>query len=181
MTDRSSPSRRAEPDEYGHLAPLFADMGALDADDPRHAEIRDRLITGYLPLARYLAERYAATGVADEDLPQIASIALIHAIDGFDPGRGADFLSFAIPTISGEVRRHFRDTTWPARAPRPAREPGSALGQARAALARRLGRLPTDAELAWHLDIAACDDEADARHGTAALEEPAFDTRQVRG
>ncbi|MCD0444651.1 hypothetical protein LO763_13565 [Glycomyces sp. A-F 0318] len=171
MTDPTPPS--GGPDEYGHLAPLFAEMSGLDVDEPRRSEIRDRLIVGYLPLVGHLARRYAVTGFADEDLLRIASVGLIHAIDRFDPAQGADFLSFAIPTISAEVRRRFRDTTWPARTRRPLRTPRPALGQVRAALARRLGRLPTDEELADHFgagsDAAAGDGPAQR---AVALDEP---------
>ena len=78
---------------------------------------RETLVERYLPLARHLARRYPAGG-EQEDLTQVASLALLRAIDRFDPTRGIAFSSFAVPTILGELKRHFRDHGWSVRAPR---------------------------------------------------------------
>ncbi|THV42040.1 SigB/SigF/SigG family RNA polymerase sigma factor [Glycomyces buryatensis] len=153
MIDTSAHSRRSEPDEYAHLRPLLEDLAQLEPYDPKRSVIRDRLVTGYLPLAQHIAQRFSGKGIAKEDLVQVASVGLIHAIDRFDPRNGAAFLSFAVPTVMGEVKRHFRDSAWPMRVPRRLQELRLSLNQASAELAHRRSRPPTDAELAEYLDI----------------------------
>lgn len=144
---------RSNSDEYGHLAPLFEELQRLDSDDPRRTRLRDRLVTGYLPLAQHIAQRYSGKGIAKDDLIQVASIGLIHAVDRFDPDRGADFLSYAVPTVMGEVRRHFRDTSWPMRVPRRLQELRASINQADAELSQHLDRPATGAEVADRLGI----------------------------
>lgn len=144
---------RSNANEYSHLAPLFEELQGLDSDDPRRTPLRDRLVTGYLPLAQHIAQRYSGKGIAKDDLVQVASIGLIHAVDRFDPGRGADFLSFAVPTVMGEVRRHFRDTSWPMRVPRRLQELRASINQANAELSQHLDGIATSAEIADHLGI----------------------------
>src|SRR5690606_30772679 len=122
MTVKQTESKRSRSNEYAHLAPLFDELVGLERGDPRHAEVRECLVTGYLPLAEHIAQRFSGKGIAKEDLVQVASVGLIHAVDRFDPGQGADFLSYAVPTVMGEVRRHFRDTSWPMRVPRRLQE-----------------------------------------------------------
>ncbi|RZQ62002.1 SigB/SigF/SigG family RNA polymerase sigma factor [Amycolatopsis suaedae] len=140
-------------DDYAHLAPLFTELAELDENDPRRATLRDELVTGHLPLAEHIAQRFSGRGVAKEDLVQVARVGLINAVDRFDPARGFDFLSFAVPTVMGEVRRHFRDTGWVIRVPRRLKELHLTLGAASTELSQRLGRAPTPSELAAHLDI----------------------------
>ena len=106
----------------------------------------------YLPLARSLAHRYRHTGEPMDDLEQVACIGLLKAIDRFDPDRGVAFSSFAVPTILGELRRHFRDRTWALRVPRALQELSLRLETARDALTPALGRQPTIAELSERLD-----------------------------
>ncbi|MCH7231912.1 SigB/SigF/SigG family RNA polymerase sigma factor [Glycomyces sp. L485] len=153
MADKHSHEGRFSSNEYGHLAPLFEELEQLEEGDPRHWEVRDRLVTGYLPLAEHIAQRFSGKGIAKEDLIQVASVGLIHAVDRFDPHQGADFLSYAVPTVMGEVRRHFRDTSWPMRVPRRLQELRLSINQANSELAQRLGRPATHAELAEHLGI----------------------------
>src|SRR5690606_11752016 len=90
----------------------LARIATLDPDDPRRAEVRDRVISLCLPMARKQAARYGHTGEPMEDLMQVATVGLIRAVDRFDGGRGVPFRHFAIPTISGELKRHFRDRCW---------------------------------------------------------------------
>ena len=113
---------------------------------------RERAFQRYLPLARSLAGRYRHSEEPIEDLEQVASIGLLKAIDRFDPGREAAFSSFAVPTILGELRRHFRDTTWALRVPRRLQELTQQIEHARGELTNLLGRQPTIAELSDRLD-----------------------------
>jgi len=108
---------------------------------------RDELVARYMPLAQHLARRYA-TRSEDEDVLQVAAIGLIKAIDRFDPHRGIAFSSFAVPTILGEIKRHFRDLGWSVRVPRPLQELGVRVQRATEDLTARLGRSPTVDELA---------------------------------
>ncbi|WP_370948924.1 SigB/SigF/SigG family RNA polymerase sigma factor [Amycolatopsis sp. cg5] len=140
-------------DEYAHCVPLLAELGALDPDDPRRDSIRHRLVTEFLPVAEHIAYRFTGRGEPREDLLQVARIGLINAVDRFQPDRGSDFLSFAVPTIMGEVRRHFRDTGWAVRVPRRLKELHLSLSQGSSALSQRLGRAPTPTELAEHLGL----------------------------
>ncbi|THV28334.1 RNA polymerase sigma factor SigF [Glycomyces paridis] len=178
MADTRTTSERRHTNEYAHLAPLFEEMARLDGDDPRRADLRDRLVTGHLPLAEHIAQRFSGKGIAKDDLVQVASVGLIHAVDRFDPGHGAEFLSYAVPTVMGEVRRHFRDTSWPMRVPRRLQELRIALNQAGGELSQRLGRPPTDAELAEHLGITETEvhegNEARQAYRALSLDEPSF-------
>lgn len=150
-TEVAAPPRRAT--GYEHLVPLFREMAALAPDDPRRAEIRTRLVTGYLPVAQHIARKHGYRGEVVEDLEQVATLGLIQAIDRFEPDRGPDFLSFAVPTINGEVLRHFRDRAWVIRVPRRLRELQASIYQAVADLSQRLGRAPRPSEIAERLGI----------------------------
>jgi RNA polymerase sigma-B factor len=141
------------PDEYAHCEPLFEELGELDPDDPRRDAVRSKLVTELLPLAEHIATRFSGRGEPREDLVQVARIGLINAVDRFDPARGHDFLSFAVPTIMGEVRRHFRDNSWSVKVPRRLKELHLRLGTATADLSQRLGRAPTATELAAELEM----------------------------
>lgn len=114
----------------------------------RDPAVRERLIELHLPLVRALARRYAHCGERHEDLVQVGSIGLIEAIDRFDPERGSDFASFAIPTITGEIKNHLRDRTTTVRIPRRLAELNMSLRPRRERLATRLARPPTVTELA---------------------------------
>ena len=138
---------------YEHLAPLFLELTELPADHPRRAGLRDDLVAGHLPVARNIARRFANRGEPQDDLEQVATLGLIQAVDRFQPERGTDFLSFAVPTITGEVRRHFRDHAWSMRVPRRLKDLHVALGTAISELSQRIGRAPTASELARHLDM----------------------------
>ena len=114
---------------------------------------RDEAVRRYLPLARSLARRYQYTGEPLDDLEQVACIGLLRAIDRFDPARGTAFSSFAVPTILGELKRYFRDRTWALRVPRQLQELSGRIERARDELTVSIGRQPTVAELAEHLDV----------------------------
>jgi RNA polymerase sigma-B factor len=123
------------------------------SDDRRLRKLGDRraraeLATRYLPLARALALRYRHSGEPLDDLVQVASLGLVKAIERWDPDRGTAFGTFAIPTILGELRRHFRDCTWIVKPPRATQELSLLVNRARDSLWRDLGREPTVSEVA---------------------------------
>jgi RNA polymerase sigma-B factor len=125
----------------------------IDGGDRR---ARAALIERFLPLARSLAGRYHRGGEPLEDLVQVASVALVKAIDRFDPGRDCAFTSFAVPTISGELKRHFRDHSWTVRPPRDIQELALRVDTARIQLCQQLDRPPTTSELGTAIGV---DDE----------------------
>lgn len=137
---------------YEHLAPLFVRLAETD-DPAERSMLRDELVTGYLALAHNIGRRFSNRGQPVEDLVQVATVGLINAVDRFEPGRGPDFMSFAIPTIMGEVRRYFRDHSWAVRVPRRLKELHLSLTAATAELFQQLGRSPSPSELAAHLGI----------------------------
>ncbi len=109
---------------------------------------RAEVVARMLPLARALARRYANRGEPLDDLEQVASVGLLKAIDRFDCSRDVKFTTFAVPTIAGELKRHFRDRGWMLRVPRDVQELNVRLGRARDHVTRELGRTPTLSELA---------------------------------
>jgi RNA polymerase sigma-B factor len=119
-------------------------------------EARDRALVELMPLVRALAARYAGRGEPLEDLVQVGSIGLIKALDRFDVDRGVEFASYAVPTIVGEIRRHFRDKAWAMHVPRRLKELSLQLSRVLDQLTSELGRSPTIAELA---QAAGVDDE----------------------
>ncbi|WP_229070207.1 RNA polymerase sigma factor SigF [Actinoplanes sp. DH11] len=132
---------------------LITAMAALPAGHPSRPGLRDRAIEAWMPLARHLAQRYAGRGEPFDDLQQVAVMGLIKAVDRFDADRGVEFAGFAIPTIVGELKRHFRDRTWSIRVPRRLQELRLAITGANNDLAHTLGRSPTVADIATHLGV----------------------------
>src|SRR5262249_44814103 len=104
---------------------------------------RELLVRRFLPLARTLARRYASPSAPYEDLAQVASMALLKAIDRFDPERGTSFRAYATPTILGEMKRYFRDSVWTVHVTRAAKERALAVDRATELLSTRLGHSPT--------------------------------------
>jgi RNA polymerase sigma-B factor len=143
----------SEPEPRNDGAQLLAALAALPAGHPSRPALRERTINAFAPLARHLAHRYHGRGEPLDDLIQTAMIGLIKAVDRFDPERGVDFAGFAIPTIIGEIKRHFRDRTWGVRVPRRLQELRLAISEANATLSHSLGRSPNVADVAAHLNI----------------------------
>jgi len=119
----------------------------------RDPALRDTLVERYLPLARQLARHYQRPDESMDDLVQVASLGLVKAIDRFDPSRGVAFSSYAVPTILGEIKRHFRDRTWSVRVPRDLQEMALRVERAVGELTRELHRQPSVHELAKHVGI----------------------------
>jgi RNA polymerase sigma-B factor len=119
----------------------------------RTPELRDELVRRFMPLARSLAMRYRRRSESVDDLVGVANLGLVKAIDGYDPGRGRLFTAYAVPTILGELRRHFRDHVWNLHLPRSLQERTMAVDGAVTKLTERHGRFPTIAEIAEKLEI----------------------------
>jgi RNA polymerase sigma-B factor len=144
-----------------------------------NAAARDELVLRYRPLAEYLARRFHGRGESIEDLSQVAFVGLIKAIDRFDTGREVKFSTFASVTIVGELKRHFRDTTWALRVPRGLQELGLQVSRVMAELSQTLGRSPTVSEIATRAGLS---DEAvleameiSNAYSTVSLDAPADD------
>lgn len=115
--------------------------------------LRERLILSQRNLVTYLARRFLDRGELSEDVMQIGMVGLINALDAFDPSRGLKFSTFAIPTISGEIRRYFRDKMWGMRVPRRMQELYVVIQNRAEELTQKLDRSPTYAEIAFSLQI----------------------------
>lgn len=138
---------------YEHLTPLFWQLADPATPEDSKRRIRDTLVTGHLPLATHIAQRFARRGQPVEDLEQVARVGLINAVDRFDPAQGHRFLSFAVPTITGEIRRYFRDATWSVRVPRFLQERSLAITKAAGELSQELNGAPRPAQIADRLGI----------------------------
>ena len=121
------------------------------AQSPGDPTLRAALVDRYLPLARQLARRYQRPEEPMDDLVQVASLGLVKAIDRFDATRDVAFSSYAVPTILGEIKRHFRDRTWSVRVPRDLQELALKAERAVGELTKSMHRQPTVPELASHL------------------------------
>jgi RNA polymerase sigma-B factor len=140
-------------DEYQHLQPLLDLYTTMSPDDPNRLDLRDRLVAGYLPVARHIARRFAHRGEPLEDLEQVASLGLFNALERYEPERGDSFLGYAVPTITGEVRRHFRDRAWSMRVPRRLKDLHVAVNRSAVELSQQLNRAPRPSDIATRLRI----------------------------
>jgi RNA polymerase sigma-B factor len=145
----------------------------LDSREPVDREV---LVERFLPLARQLARRYERHGEPYDDLFQVACLGLLNAIERFDLDRGVAFSSYAVPTILGEIKRHFRDRTWSVRVPRDVQELALKVDRTVAELTLRLCREPTLGEIVAAVGATEEDvleaREAFGAHRAASLDEP---------
>ena len=132
-------------------ARLFDRVSQATSEERRALE--DDIVELNMAVASDCARRYRGRGVATDDLEQVAYLGLVKAVQGFDPDRGHDFLSFAVPTIRGELRRHFRDHGWSLRPPRSIQELQTRILAAEGELIQELGRSPRPSDLARHLEV----------------------------
>jgi RNA polymerase sigma-B factor len=137
----------------GRAEALLGELESLTQEDPRREEIRAELVRMHIPIARGIARRYAQYDEPMEDVQQAAMLGLVKAINRYDPARGERFLAYAAPTMTGEVKRHFRDRTWLLRMPRPLQELRLAMREARRDFFRDHNRPPTVSEIAGILKI----------------------------
>lgn len=159
----------ADPDYGKHL---FAEF--VRTRDP---SLRDEIVQKNMGLAVHLARRFENRGVPRDDLIQVASLALVNAVDRYDPARGLEFSTFATPTILGELKRHFRDRGWAMRVPRRLKELHIVVGQTVEQLTQQLDRAPTIPEIA---DRAGISDEevisaleVSSAYRTVSIDQPA--------
>ncbi|HUH69903.1 MAG TPA: RNA polymerase sigma factor SigF [Mycobacterium sp.] len=164
MTERTAGDSVSRPNEYADVPEMFRELAAFAADSPEFQRHRDKIVERCLPLADHIARRFEGRGEPRDDLVQVARVGLVNAVVRFDVEAGSDFVSFAVPTIMGEVRRHFRDNSWSVKVPRRLKELHLRIGAATADLSQRLGRAPTATELAAELGM----DRAEVVEGLVA-------------
>jgi RNA polymerase sigma-B factor len=146
----------------------------------RSPTVREELVDRFMPLARRLAARYAGGAEPFDDLVQVASVGLVKAIDRFDPERGTAFSTFAVPTILGELKRHFRDRGWSVHVPRDVQERILKVERAMAELPAKLGHSPTVHEIAER--IQATDEEVlEAMHASQGHHAVSLDATSTLG
>lgn len=133
------------------LEQILVDLEKHRRDDPDRQRLRAEAVVHTLPLADGLAHRYTGRGIDREDLEQVARVALLDAVDRYRPGRGHGFVAFAVPTITGVIKRHFRDCGWVVRPPRRVQERRAEVARAEAELRQSLGAEPSGQELADEL------------------------------
>ncbi|MEU1184620.1 SigB/SigF/SigG family RNA polymerase sigma factor [Streptomyces sp. NPDC005820] len=162
---RSTARSRRTHDDAPDTARMFVRLTTLE-EGPERDAVRDEIVTAWLPMAHRIAGRFRDRGEAVEDLRQVAALGLVKAVDRFDPERGA-FESYAVPTITGEIKRHFRDRMWALRVPRRVQELRNKVRIARRELTQNPGSPePSVADLAARTGLT--EDEVGA--GLEALE-----------
>jgi RNA polymerase sigma-B factor len=169
-SEEGSPARRHAEDE--RLLRRYHSDGDLRA--------REEVIARFLPLARRLASRYLHGGEPYEDLVQVASVGLVKAVDRYDPSRGNRFVSYAIPTMLGELKRHFRDKGWSIRVPRGTQELVVKVSEAMGVLPAKLGRPPRPRDIAEAIG-ASIEDVLEAMEVATAYEALSLDAPRPGG
>jgi RNA polymerase sigma-B factor len=132
---------------------MFRRLKSLEEGSVAFRRHREAIVERSLPIADHIARRFRNRGESFDDLVQVARVGLVKAVDRFDVETGSDFLSFAVPTMMGEVRRHFRDYGWAVKVPRRLKDLQRQLVQARGELSQRLDRAPTATEIADQLGV----------------------------
>ncbi|MET9886641.1 SigB/SigF/SigG family RNA polymerase sigma factor [Streptomyces sp. NPDC006430] len=153
---------------------LFHRLRSLEEGSAEYSYVRNTLVELNLSLVKYAARRFRGRSEPMEDIVQVGTIGLIKAINRFDPERGVGFTTFAIPTIVGEVKRFFRDTSWAVKVPRRLQELRLDAAKAHDALEQDLGREPTDAELAGQLQV-TCEELAEGQRAAHAYSARSLD------
>jgi RNA polymerase sigma-B factor len=151
------------------------DRAAQECDPVERKRLQDEVVVLHMGLARAIAARYRGRGIAEDDLTQAAAMALLKAARAFDPTRGVEFLSYAVVTMKGEVRRQFRDYGWMVRPPRPIQKLQADVSRADAELTHQLGRSPKVAEVAAYLGVAE-DDVLEALSADGCFTPTSLDT-----
>ncbi|MFI9150044.1 RNA polymerase sigma factor SigF [Streptomyces sp. NPDC053367] len=159
-------TRQHPHDDAPDTAEAFDRLRQLPAGPEREA-LRDELVRAWLPMAERIAVRFRGRGEALEDLYQVAALGLVKAVDHYDPARGHAFEAYAVPTVTGELKRHFRDHMWTLHVPRRVQDLRNRVRRATKELSQTTpGRPPTVAEIAAYADLT----ESEVRTGMEALE-----------
>jgi RNA polymerase sigma-B factor len=162
----SSRARRHPHDDAPDTTEAFEHLVALP-DGPERRALRDALVEAWLPMAERIAVGFRGRGEALEDLYQVAALGLVKAVDHYDPARGTAFESYAVPTVTGEIKRHFRDHLWTLHVPRRVQDLRNRVRRAAKELSQTTpGRAPTVADIARHAHLT----EDEVRTGMEALE-----------
>nr|WP_308129787.1 SigB/SigF/SigG family RNA polymerase sigma factor [Kitasatospora aureofaciens] len=132
---------------------LFERLAGLARETHAYSYVRGTIIELNMPLVRFIAARFRHRAEDMDDILQVGTIGLIKAVDGYDPRRGVEFVTYAIPTIAGEIKRFFRDTSWPVRVPRSMQELYLTVARGSDRLEQELGRLPQPEEIAKDLHL----------------------------
>jgi len=177
-TPASTVHRPLDLDPLLAVTPTLARLATMSDSDPEREKIRSDIICRCTPAARREAARYSRTGEPMDDLVQVAVLGLILAVDRFDPVRGIPFKHFALPTITGELKRYFRDKGWSVRVNRRIQELCQEVRKAEPELTQQLGRTATVSDLAEHLRLPERDillaREGEAVHFARSLNRPVF-------
>ncbi len=156
---------------------LLAELRCLEEGSAAADRLRERVVDHYRSLLHSIARRYGGRGEEFEDLRQTAYLGLLKAMRRFDPDRGRPFISYLIPTVTGEIKRHFRDHTWAVHTPRTAQSRRPLLRQTKQELEQRLCRQPSKQEIARSMGLTVEDVEevllASEAYNTLSLNEPA--------
>jgi RNA polymerase sigma-B factor len=153
MSRGFNPSQQSYEDRDQQSDRLFHQLRSC-ADVHARSRVLESIVRLYLPLCTTMAQRYGGRGIEHDDLVQVARLGLVKAIGRYVPGRGRSFAAYAVPTMSGELKRHFRDRGWMVRPPRRVQELRQDLGAHRADLAQQLRRSASDHEIAEALGLA---------------------------
>ncbi|MET7291862.1 RNA polymerase sigma factor SigF [Streptomyces griseoloalbus] len=168
----ASPAKRRGADTRALTQLLFGQLKELEPGTPEHARVRAALIEANLPLVRYAAARFRSRNEPMEDVVQVGTIGLINAIDRFDPDRGVQFPTFAMPTVVGEIKRYFRDNVRTVHVPRRLHELWVQVNSATEDLTTAFGRSPSTAEIAERLriseeEVLSCIEAGRSYHATS--------------
>ncbi|MFD7792364.1 RNA polymerase sigma factor SigF [Streptomyces sp. NPDC059759] len=167
-----APERRRGADTRALTQVLFGELKVLEPGTPEHNRVRGALIEANLPLVRYAAARFRSRNEPMEDVVQVGTIGLINAIDRFDPDRGVQFPTFAMPTVVGEIKRYFRDNVRTVHVPRRLHELWVQVNSATEDLTTAFGRSPTTSEIAERLriteeEVLSCIEAGRSYHATS--------------
>lgn len=174
---RTAPTHRdRDRDERTRRTDAIVEELRAGPSDARRRELVDRLIETNVPVARSMAAGYRNRGIDVDDLEQVALVGLVKAARRFDASAGHDFLSYAVPTVRGELRRHFRDSGWMVRPPRRVQQLQAGIRAAQHQMEARLGRSPRPTELAEHLGVEV-DDVVEALAADGCFRPASIDSR----
>jgi RNA polymerase sigma-B factor len=160
-------------DEFADVTAMFEVLRSTTPGSRQHAQTREAIVARCLCLADRVARHFDRRGEDLEDLVQVARVGLVNAVNRYDAEKGSSFVTYAIPTMMGEIRRHFRDHGWSMHVPRRLKDRHVQLSRATTDLIQTLGRAPTPSELADYLDV----DRADVVESIVAAE--AYRTQSI--